>query len=64
MAPSHVLDSDILAIWNKMRRQRIHVANVKFSVAQHVPISNEKMKFAKFGEQNFSTVIFRIAKVI
>jgi len=29
-----------------------------------VRISNEKIKFAKSAEQNFSTEIFRIAKVI
>jgi len=36
----------------------------KFRVGQHVRISKEKMKFAKGYEQNFSTEIFRIAKVI
>jgi len=36
----------------------------EFSVGQHVRISKEKMKFAKSAEQNFSTEIFRIAKVI
>ena len=53
MVPSHVTDSDILAIWKKMeakRRRRIRVANVRFSVGQHVRISKEKMEFAK-GEE-------------
>ena len=36
----------------------------KYSVGQHVRITREKAKFAKSGEQNFSTEIFRIAKVI
>jgi len=31
---------------------------------QHVRISKEKMRFAKAAEQNFSTEIFRVAKVI
>ena len=46
------------------RRRRIRVAKVKFSVGQHVRINNEKMKFAKGGEQTFSAEIFRITKVI
>ena len=33
-------------------------------MGQHVGIGKEKMKFAKNAEQNFSTEIFRIAKVI
>ena len=45
-------------------RRRIRVAKVKFSVGQHVRISKQKMKFAKSGEQTFSTEIFRITKVI
>jgi len=66
MAPSRVTDSDVLAIWKRMnsRRCRIRVAKIKFSVGQHVRISKEKMKFAKGGEQTFSTEIFRITKVI
>jgi len=33
-------------------------------VGQHVRFSKEKMMFAKSAKQNFSTEIFRIAKVI
>jgi hypothetical protein len=66
MAPAKVSDSDILAIWRRMneRRRRVRTVRAKFSVGQHVRISNEKIKFAKGYEQNFSTEIFRIAKVI
>jgi len=65
MAPWRVTDSDVLAIWKRMsRRRRIRVAKIKFSVGQHVRISKEKMKFAKSGEETFSTEIFRITKVI
>ena len=66
MAPSRVKDSDVLVIWKRMnsRRRRIRLAKVKFSVGQHVRICKEKMKFAKGGEQTFSTEIFRITKVI
>ena len=66
MAPSRVIDSDIHAIWKRMneKRRRIRAVRAKFRAGQHVRISKEKMKFAKGGEQNFSTEIFRIAKVI
>ena len=66
MAPSRVTDSDVLGIWKRMeaRRRGVRVAKAEFRVGQHVRISREKMKFAKSAEQNFSTEIFRIAKVI
>jgi len=65
MAPSRVTDSDVLAIWKRMnRRRRIRLAKFKFNVGQQVRISKEKMKFAKGGEQTFSTKIFRITNVI
>ena len=66
MAPSRVTDSDVLSIWRRMNRRsrRIRVTKVKFNVGQHVRISKEKMKFAKGGEQTFSTEIFRITKVV
>jgi len=41
------------------------VANAAtFRLGQHVCISKEKIRFAKAAEQNFSTDIFRVAKVI
>jgi len=46
------------------RKRNVRVAKAKFRATQHVRISKEKMKFAKGAEQNFSTKIFRIAKVI
>ena len=66
MAPSKVTDSDILAIWNKMRSKHSSIRRtaVRFSVGQHVRISKEKLKFAKGGEQNYTTEIFRICKVV
>jgi len=33
-------------------------------MGQNVPISKEKMRFAKAAEENFITEIFRVAKVI
>jgi len=46
---------------NNQRKVRI---KTKYNVGQHVRISKEKMKFAKSREQNFSTEIFRIIKLI
>jgi len=64
MAPSHVTDSDVFAIWKKMEAKRRRVAMVRFSVGQHVRISKNKMNYANCGEHNFSTEIFQITKVI
>jgi hypothetical protein len=66
MAPSKVGDSDILAIWTKMRarQSKIRRAVAKFRAGQHVRISKEKLKFAKGGEQNYTTEIFKIHKVV
>jgi len=66
MAPARVTDSDVLAIWDRMneKRSRVRTARPKLSVGQHVRISKEKMKFAKGGEQNYTTGIFRIINVI
>ena len=66
MAPSKVTDSDILAIWNRMRslHSAIRSAADRYSVGQHVRISTEKLKFAKGGEQNYTTEIFRISNVV
>ena len=66
MAPSEVTDSDILAIWNKMRLKysSIRRAAVRFSVGKHVRISKENLKFAKVGEENYTTEIFKICKVM
>jgi hypothetical protein len=66
MAPSKVTDTDILKIWNKMRTRHgsVRRAPVKFKVGQHVRISKEKLKFAKGGEQNYTTETFKIHKVV
>ena len=67
MAPSPVTDSDVPAIWKRMeakRLQRVRMARFKISVGQHVRISKEYIRFAKDADQNFSTEIFRIVKVI
>jgi len=46
------------------RRGKVRVIIARFNVVQHVRISKEKAKFAKYAEQNFSTENFRIIKVI
>jgi len=67
MAPADVRDTDVLTIRNKMqgkadRTRRLSM--LKFRVGQHVRISKEKMKFAKGGEQNYTTEIFKVRKVV
>jgi len=66
MSPARVTDSDILTIWKTMNKKqgKIPIAKPRFHVGQHVRISKEKMKFAKGGEQNYTTEVFRIIKVI
>ena len=66
MAPSKVTDSDILAIWNRMRSRHsgIRRAAVRFRIDNHVRISKVKLKFAKGSEQIYTTDIFRISKVV
>ena len=64
MAPAKVGDSDVLKIWRRMNNIKTRVVKPKYSVGQHVRISKEKMHFAKGAEQNYSTEIFRVTKVI
>ena len=66
MALAKVTDSDFLTIWRRMnnKRRRVRTVRAKFRVRQQLRISKQKMKFAKGCEQNFSTEILRIAKVI
>jgi len=68
MTTSRVTDSDVLAIWRRMlvaRRGRVRVAKkATFRVGLQVGISKENMRFTRAAEQNFSTEIFRVAKVI
>jgi hypothetical protein len=66
MAPSKVPYSDILAIWKRTKEKSSHIrrAGLKFRVDQHVRISKEEIKFAKGAEQNYTTEIFKISKVM
>jgi len=69
MTSSRGTDSEVLAISKRMKAQRwgrLRVAKAAstFRVGQHVSNSKEKMRCAKAVEQNFSTEISRVAKVI
>jgi hypothetical protein len=66
MAPPQVTESDVLAIWKRLNKKnkRIRKVQPKFRVGQHVRISKEKMSFVKGAEQNYTTTIFIITKVI
>ena len=67
IAPSSVRDTDVLAIWNRMKEKADkakRLDKLKFRVGQHVRISKEKVKFAKGGEQNYTTEIFKVRKVV
>jgi hypothetical protein len=66
MAPARVTDLDVLDIWTRMNKKdrKIPIAKPKLGVVQHVRISKEKMSFFKGGEQNYTTEVFRIIKVI
>jgi len=47
------------------RRRRVGVAQkATFRVGQHVRISKENVRFAKADEQNISTEVVKVAKVI
>jgi hypothetical protein len=61
-----VTDFDVLTIWTRMneKERKISITRHKFHIGQHVRISREKMKFAKGVEQNYTTEVFRIIKVI
>jgi hypothetical protein len=68
IAPAKVSDTDVLSIWNRMnekaQRRLKRLARIKFRVGQYVRISKQKMKFAKGGEQDYATEIFRICKIV
>ena len=66
MAPAHVSDKDILEIWQRLNEKasRVRSVKAKYIVGQLVRISKEKVTFAKSAEQNYTTEIFRVFKVI
>jgi hypothetical protein len=66
MAPERVTHFDVLAIWTRRntKDRKIPIAKHKYRMAQHVRISKEKIKFANVGEQNYTTEVFQIIKVI
>ena len=65
MAPAHMSEKDVLAIWQRLNEKasRVRSVKAKYSVGQLVRISKE-VTFANSAEQNYTTEIFRIIKVI
>ena len=64
MAPSKINETNVLSVWQRLNSKQVKQKPVKFKVGQTVRISKEKMRFAKGFEQNYSTEVFKIAKVI
>ena len=67
MAPGSVRDTDVLTIWNKTREKADRtrrLSKLNFRVGQHVRISKEKVKLTKGVEQNYTTEIFKVRKVV
>jgi hypothetical protein len=66
MAPAQVSGKDVLAIWRRMNKKarRVRSVKAKYGAGQLVRISKAKVRFAKSAEQNYTTEIFRIIKVI
>ena len=62
--PCKVNSPKIYSIWKiiNIRNAKIPQGRVKFKVEDFVRMTNEKVKFAKGYEQNFSKEIFRVMK--
>jgi transposase InsO family protein len=66
MAPVNINATNILTVWKRVKNKqdRIPTRTVMYKQGQPVRIAKEKFKFAKGFEQNFSSEIFKISKVI
>ena len=66
MPPSKVNPSKFYIVWKRMNSLWIKIpqGSIKYKVGDLVRITKEKVKFAKGYEQNFSTEIFQVVKVI
>ena len=64
--PCKVNSSNVHSIWKiiNILNAKIPQGRVKFKVGDFVRMTEEEVKFAKGYEQNFSTEIFRVVKVI
>ena len=64
--PCKVNSSNIYSIWKRINilNAKIPQGRVEFKVGDFVGITKEKVKFAKYYEQNFSKEIFRLVKVV
>jgi len=66
MLPSKVNASNIYSVWRKVNNlgYKITHCRVKFNVGDLVRIKKEKVKFANWYENTFTTVMYRFVKVI
>jgi hypothetical protein len=66
MPPSKANPSNIYSVWKRMNNlwAKIPEGSVKYKVGDLVRITKEKVKFAMGYEQNLSTEIFQVVKVI
>jgi cob(I)alamin adenosyltransferase len=49
---------------NEKAQRLKRLAEIKYRVSQYVRYSKQKLKFVKGGEQNYTTELFKIRKVI
>jgi hypothetical protein len=66
MAPSRVTDSDVIAIWQRMKKhiRRVRTVSASYKVGQHVRISKEKMKFKKGAEKILFRKYFELTRLL
>lgn len=65
-APSQVKPIHVKQIWERMRRKqsKIKQGTIKFSIGDMVRIGKYKKTFSKGYEENYTTEIFKVVKVI
>ena len=63
MAHFKINETNVLIAWQSVNLKQVKQKPVKFKLGQTVRISKGKMKFAKGFEQNYSTEMFKIAKL-
>ena len=66
MAPAHVSDKNVLAISQRLNEKasRVRSVKAKYCVGQIVRISKLKVTFANSAEENYTSEVFRVFKVI
>ena len=66
MAPSTATEKHVLEIWTRInvKRSRVHIGRVKFTVRHQVQSARKKNRFANGSEHNYTDEIFRIVNTI